>query len=257
MNDRHDDGAEEKNAAAVLAATRAAYDAIAVPYAERFVAELAAQPCARSILQAFAELVSEGGGGRIADVGSGPGNVTAFLDSLGGDAFGVDLSRGMVTLASRTHPHLPFVEGSMTALPIRDDVLGGVVAWYSVIHLPPDRLPAVLAEFRRALRPGGCLLLAFQVGTDVLRLDEAFGQEVALDFYRLTPDGVAGALDAAGFVEVARLIRAATDAERTPQAHVISRKPAERGLRSGESSRPKGQEPEDVPVVRGVGMTGA
>ena len=93
--------------------------------------------------------------------------MTAHLHSLGLSAFGVDLSPAMIVVARRAHPGLQFNEGSMTALDLTDGVLGGIVAWYSIIHTPPERLPVVFAEFYRVLGPGGHLLLAFQVATSV------------------------------------------------------------------------------------------
>ena len=75
-------------------------------------------------------------------------------------AFGVDLSPEMVALARRAHPGLRFDEGSMTALDLPDGALGGIVASYSIIHIPPERLPAVFAEFHRVLAPGGHMLVA-------------------------------------------------------------------------------------------------
>jgi hypothetical protein len=52
------------------------------------------------------------------------------------------------------------------ALDLADGVLGGIVAWYSIIHTPPQRLPVTFAEFGRVLSPGGHLLLAFQAGDE-------------------------------------------------------------------------------------------
>ena len=43
------------------------------------------------------------------DVGCGPGRITAHLRQLGVDAFGIDLSPGMVEAARREHPGLRFV----------------------------------------------------------------------------------------------------------------------------------------------------
>lgn len=58
----------------------------------------------RAVLAGFAELVQAAGAGPVADLGCGPGRVTAHLDALGLPAFGVDLSPEMVALARR---HLP------------------------------------------------------------------------------------------------------------------------------------------------------
>ncbi|MGW4848298.1 class I SAM-dependent methyltransferase [Nocardia brasiliensis] len=54
--------------------------------------------------------------GPVADVGCGPGEVTAHLHELGVDAFGIDLSPAMIDVARRDHPGLRFEVGSMTEL---------------------------------------------------------------------------------------------------------------------------------------------
>lgn len=84
-------------------------------------------------------------------------------------------------------------------------------------------------DLGRVLRPGGHVLLAFQVGDDTLHVDEAFGHEVSLDFHRLDPDAVVTTLEAAGFELVARLVRAPEvrhTAAPVPQGFLIGRKPA-------------------------------
>ncbi|SCL41066.1 Methyltransferase domain-containing protein [Micromonospora pallida] len=206
-----------------LAATRAGYDAIAADYAEHFRPELADMPLDRGMFAAFAEMVRAAGGGPVADVGCGPGQLTAHLRTLGLDAFGVDLSAGMVAVARRTYPELSFQLGSMLALPLADGVLGGLVANYSIIHIPPDMLPTVFAEFRRVLAPAGHLLVAFQVGTDILHLSSAFGKDIALDFRRLEPDRVAELLEQADLPVRARLLREPRTNERSRQALLLAR----------------------------------
>jgi len=81
----------------------------------------------------------------------------------------------MVAVARRAHPDLRFDEGSMTALDLADGVLGGIVAWYSIIHTPPQRLPVTFTEFHRVLGPGGHLLLAFQAGDEKVHLEHGYG----------------------------------------------------------------------------------
>jgi SAM-dependent methyltransferase len=210
-----------------LSATRAAYDAVAVDYAERFSGELAAKPLDRALLSAFAERVQAAGAGPVADVGCGPGHVTAHLHSLGLTAFGVDLSPAMVALARQAHPGLRFDEGSMTALDLADGALGGIVALYSTIHLPPQQLPEAFAEFRRVLAPGGHLLIAFQAGDECLHLTEAFGRPVSIDAYHRSPDHVAGLLSQAGLIVTARLLREPEQAEKDQRAYLMARRPGE------------------------------
>ncbi|MEU5849227.1 class I SAM-dependent methyltransferase [Saccharopolyspora shandongensis] len=209
--------------ASYLSSTRAGYDALAVEYAERAKNELAERPFGRAMLGTFAELVD---GGPVVDVGCGTGMATGYLASLGVNVRGIDLSPGMLAEARRCHPDLRFDEGSMAALDLPDGELAGLVAWYSIIHIPPAQVPGVLAEFHRVLAPGGHLLLAFQFGEedDLLHLTEGWGHVFDLDFHRWTPARLADPLKAAGFAMSAALEREADDTERTAQAHVIARK---------------------------------
>jgi SAM-dependent methyltransferase len=207
-----------------LNAVRAAYDAVAVDYAALLDTELAAKPIDRALLGAFAEYVRSVGIAPVADLGCGPGRVTAYLSGLGVDAFGVDLSPEMIAVARRAHPDLRFDEGAMAALDIGDGALGGIVAWYSIIHTPPAQRPAIFTEFHRVLAPGGYALLAFQVGDVRVHLEHAYGHAVSLDAYRLAPDVIAEELRTCGLVVFARLAREPDDREKTPQAYLIARK---------------------------------
>jgi SAM-dependent methyltransferase len=205
-----------------LDTTRAGWDAAAAGYAEMFADELAGRPLWRALFAAFAELVD----GQVIEVGSGPGLTTAHLSSLGLDVSGIDLSPGMVEVASRLHPALRFSVGSMTALDVPDSSLGGLVAWYSIINIPPAHLPGVFAEFHRVLAPGGHLLLGFQVRDEPKHLTEAFGHEISLVFQALSPELVVPMLVDAGFVEVARLLCEPDESINTPTAHLLFRKPS-------------------------------
>lgn len=207
-----------------LSATRAAYDTVAQTYAKRFRDELPGKPLDRAMLDAFAELVRAGAKGPVADVGCGPGHITHYLGTRGLDAFGVDLSPEMVAAARQAFPSLRFDVGSMAALDLPDGGLAGLVAFYSVIHIPTAELPAVFTEFRRVLRPGAQLLLAFQTGNEQVHLTEGFGHTVSLDFYLRPPQQVEDMLTQAGLPVHARLVRDPDDTERTARAYLLARR---------------------------------
>ncbi|MGC5022511.1 class I SAM-dependent DNA methyltransferase [Micromonospora sp. DT47] len=214
-----------------LTTTRASYDTMAAEYTRRLRDELSTRPWDRAVLAGFAEVVRTGGGGPVLDVGCGPGRITGHLRDLGLDVAGLDLSPGMVAQARQAHPDLRFIEGSMLDLDVPDGTLAGLVAWYSVIHVPDDRLPRVFAEFHRVLAPGGHVLLAFQEGDEAAHRTDAWGEPVSLVFHRRRPDRVADLLHEAGLVVQARMWRGPETLcgrpEPTPQAYLVARRPAD------------------------------
>jgi ubiquinone/menaquinone biosynthesis C-methylase UbiE len=150
--------------------------------------------------------------------------VTVVLNRLGLDAFGIDLSPGMIALARRTYPELRFDVGSMLALDLPGASLGGLLAYYSIIHIPLERRSEVFTEFHWVLAPNGQLMLAFQIGDDRGHRAEAFGKSVCLDWYRQQPDEVAELLTLAGFEVWATIARQPDATENTPQGCILARK---------------------------------
>lgn len=144
----------------------------------------------------------------VADVGCGPGRVTAHLHLLGLDAFGIDLSPGMVDVARRDHPGLHFEVGSMTDL-----------------NLPDASVAGVLAGFHRVLRPAGLVLAGFQVG-DVHRHKTSGygGHPMAVRVHLRPMNRVTGWLAEAGFHVEAQTVTAAEDDSKEPQGFLIARR---------------------------------
>ncbi|MDX3643569.1 class I SAM-dependent methyltransferase [Streptomyces sp. MB09-02B] len=208
-----------------LRATREAYDAAAVTYAQLFRDSLRDLPLDRAMLRAFADTVRTTGDGRVADLGCGPGHVTVHLGELGLAAFGIDASPTMIELARQAHPGLRFEVGSMTALDIRDGELDGVLARWSVIHTPPRELPVILDEFHRVLAPGGHLLIGFWATDGPGRPTLVFDHAVA-PAYRWSPDHLAAPLRESGLAETARLVREPepTDRRQFQEVHLLARK---------------------------------
>ena len=201
--------------------TRATYSTVAESY-DRFVPPVRDDVEDRALLTAFADLVR---GGPVADLGCGTGRVTAFLAAAGLDVSGIDLSPEMLAVARRDHPELRFSEGSLLALDLPDGGLAGAVAWYSIIHTPPERLPAVAAELFRVLRPGGHLQLGFHVGDRRHHRSDGYGHEgFSLDIYWLPVDRVCDLMSDAGFEILTKVLR--DPAARVPQGRVLARKPA-------------------------------
>ncbi|MFF9063954.1 class I SAM-dependent DNA methyltransferase [Streptomyces sp. NPDC014891] len=208
-----------------LGPTRDAYDAVAAVYAEQFHDSLRDRAVERALLGAFAELVRTNGDGEVADLGCGPGYVTAHLHGLGLRAFGVDASPEMIGLARAAHPELRFEIGSMGALAVADGALAGVLSRWSVIHLPPHELPPVLAEFSRVLAPGGHLLVDFPATDGPEHETQSYDHTVATA-YRWNPDRLAALLREHGLTELTRTTIAprATDRRQFNEIQLLARK---------------------------------
>ena len=179
-------------------AIRESYDRLAEEYARRIANELEHKPLDRELLDRFARATE--GRGEVCDMGCGPGHVARHLHDAGANVFGLDLSPGMVEQARKLNPHIPFREGNMMALDIADDTLAGVAAFYAIVNIPRQSLPLVFREIKRALRPGGLLLLAFHAGDEVIHEEELWGQKISMDFSLFPTPVIKSDLESAGFV---------------------------------------------------------
>ncbi|MET8762356.1 class I SAM-dependent methyltransferase [Lentzea sp. NPDC004782] len=206
-----------------LADTRTSYDTVAASYADLRRDAFAQEPHLRAALGLFAESVLALGGPAV-DVGCGPGDVTAHLCGLGVEASGVDLSPGMIDVARRAYPGPRFEVGSMTSLPLPDGSVAGVLAWWSLIHVPDDEVPVVFGQFRRVLRPGGVLQLGFHVGDEVRVKTQGYGgHPMNVRVHRRQPGVVASWLRDAGFSVQAQWLL--EPEEEVPQAVLFARRP--------------------------------
>jgi SAM-dependent methyltransferase len=174
------------------------YDGVAAEYAARFGDEMSYKPFDRLMLDWL--IAKVGGRGPICDMGCGPGQIARYLHSRGAPACGIDLSPEMVAQARRLNPEIPFQQGDMLALTgVRDETLGGIAAFYTLIHIPREQMVRAMTELKRVLRPGGALLVTFHIGQQVVHLDEWWDRPVSLDFIFLEKPEMKAFLQEAGF----------------------------------------------------------
>lgn len=190
-----------------LERTRASYEIDAEGYAEEVSDLLAGHPHLRASLDVLVQDVRERGGGEVADVGCGTGYVVRHLHEAGLQAMGIDLSPAMIRIARRQNPGLRFEVGSMTDLGLPDASLAGIVAFWSIVHVPDHALPGVLGELRRVLCLGAPLLIGFHVGDTGEHTDIGYtGRVIDLDSYRRRPEDVCERLRSAGFAIDAEVV---------------------------------------------------
>ena len=177
--------------------TRAVYDEIATEYASRIANELEGKPLDRALLDVFA--TSIGAEARVCDAGCGPGHVARYLRDRGVNVYGLDLSPAMVSEALRRNPDIEFRTGDLTVLTGEPSDLAAVVAFYSLIHLPRERVTPALRSIHRHLRPNGLVFIAFHIGTGELHMDEWWERPVSVDFTFFEVDEMRVYVEQAGF----------------------------------------------------------
>ncbi len=182
-----------------------AYNLTADEYADKFFHEFDYKPFDRMVLERFAKDTK--GKGLVCDMGCGPGEVAAFLYSLGSHVVGVDLSDGMIRKAKELSPAIEFRYEEMTQLSFKENELAGIAAFYSIVHFKVDELEDVFAEFFRVLKPGGLLLFSFHIGRETKHLDEFLGKNVSIDFTFFQTDDVLKELRKTNFTVQDVLIR--------------------------------------------------
>ena len=136
------------------------YDELAGRYAAWRAPGEGGDPTIR-YLEALAGIVRAGG--RVLELGCGPGAVTPVL-ARRYDVTAVDISAAQVELARLAAPtaaveHRDLLEASYDA-----GAFDAVVAFYVFNHVPRERLGEFLDRVALWLRPGGILLASFGVG---------------------------------------------------------------------------------------------
>jgi SAM-dependent methyltransferase len=109
---------------------------------------------------------------RVLDVGCAFGYGTAALKGRGNNppwVVGIERDPGHVQLAGRCYPWLLLLRADALALPFEDRSVDAVVMLDIVEHIADPA--AILAEARRVLRPGGCLVISVPHKGPMTRLD--------------------------------------------------------------------------------------
>jgi SAM-dependent methyltransferase len=190
---------------------RDVYDLVADEYAKVFDDELDRKPFDRELLNAFAERMR--GQGPVLEIGCGPGHVARYLHERDVHVSGLDLSQRMVEIARKRNPAIEFSIGDMAWLELDDDSLAGVVAFYSLIHIPRASVLDVLRELRRVIRSGGTLLVAVHGGDGTARNDEFLGYPVAIEATLFGLEEISELVERAGFLVDDAAVRAPYDFE--------------------------------------------
>lgn len=97
-------------------------------------------------------------GGKILDAGCAAGRDSKVFKDNGYDVTGVDISQGLLQIASAHNPNITFTVGDFRNLPFEDASFDGIWSHASLLHMETQSdVSSSLAEFSRVLKPGGAL----------------------------------------------------------------------------------------------------
>ncbi|QIG40981.1 class I SAM-dependent methyltransferase [Microbacterium sp. 4R-513] len=195
---------------------QAAYSNRAAEYVRALGSTAAAHPSDVELITSWAAHVN----GPILDAGCGPGHWSAYLTEEGHVVSGIDQVPEFIEHARDAYPGVPFELGNINRLPFESGSVGGILAWYSLIHHEPSTVGATLEEFARVVQPGGALLVGFFIGP----LVEPFDHTV-VTAYRWAPEALANELEVAGFDVVETHTRTAREPKPRPHGAILARRP--------------------------------
>jgi SAM-dependent methyltransferase len=117
------------------------------------------------------------GGIDLLDVATGPGSLAAEAHRLGAKTVGVDLSPGMIELATKSHPGMDFRVAEVEHLPFADRSFDAVACNFGLGHFPYPE--ASVAECIRTLRRGGRIALSWWNDPSKQRIQGLFREAIA------------------------------------------------------------------------------
>jgi SAM-dependent methyltransferase len=126
-------------------------------------------------------------GAEVLDLGCGAG--TEALRRF--RVTGVDLSARQLELARERLPGARLIQADMTEVSFPDASFDGVVALYSLGHVPTERQAPLLAAIARWLRPGGLLLACVPAGAGSVAVEDDW-LGAPMFFSPFDPDALAG-----------------------------------------------------------------
>jgi ubiquinone/menaquinone biosynthesis C-methylase UbiE len=169
------------------------YEKIADAYAQHYFSEMSDTPYIDIFLNQLPPK------GHVLDIGCGPGQFTQYMMKKDFEVTGIDYSQEMIKLAKQKVPTGHFQHMDMKHMNFEDETFDGLLAAYSLIHIPSKEIPQTLREFHRVLIPNGLIHIIAQSGEPDKIIDEPFHTESKMFFNFFTKKRLVNFTEDAGF----------------------------------------------------------
>ena len=149
------------------------YDLIANNYCDEYGIELDD----KKIIDKFKNLLEHNS--KIVDLGGGSGKVTNYLIENNYNAVCYDFSKEMMNNALKLFPKIPYILDDIVNINnhFNLETVDGVIALYSLFHIPKENMNTVLKNINNILKDNGYFLVTFQLGNDESFVDEPYLKE--------------------------------------------------------------------------------
>ena len=111
-------------------------------------------------------------GAEVLELGCGDGLPTTLQLAERFIVTGVDISSKLLSIARRNVPTGKFVHADMTEVEFESESFDAIAAFYSLIHVPRDELPALLKSIVEWLRPGGLFVATMGTVSEEVGFEE-------------------------------------------------------------------------------------
>lgn len=102
--------------------------------------------------------------GKIIDIGSGSGRDGKDLVDMGYEYIGTDISEGLLKIAKKINPGVPYFLKSVYDLDFEKESFDGFWASAVLLHIPKDRIDEALTSIRNIIKPGGIGFISLKKG---------------------------------------------------------------------------------------------
>lgn len=182
------------------------YDKISSAYTAKF-----SEPS--NHIDEFLKLIPKGS--KILDAGCGPGVDSAYMVSQDFEVVGVDLSDKMLELARKKSPNTRFEKADIRELNFDENSFDGILASYSLIHIPKKDIQNVIKNFLKILKPDGVMCIGIQEGkSEEVFITEPFKPDEKIFVNVISTEELRRLLEEHGFRIVDEFMRKAENTEK-------------------------------------------
>lgn len=149
------------------------YNLIAKQYAAEFGRTIEDEELVNDFLNKIGEQK------QILDLGGGTGKLSNLINNNGCNSICFDFSEELVKIGKQLFPNVTFVLGDIVELNkyFSDNTFDGVIAFYSLFHIPEEDFNNVLIQIKNVMKNGGLFAFVVQLGKGESMVDEPYLME--------------------------------------------------------------------------------